>query len=136
MADEDNDYIDLDEEEGKTKKKKGEGDKSGAGRGRDAAQVSEAAHELMQSLGVSAAQVKEILRSWRHLDSKEVAVRLAEFGKDMAKVSVHAIVSFVDSGYAVLTHFLKQCKNLADLAKKMSPENRKKIQQKHDVNLG
>lgn len=36
----------------------------------------------------------DILRNWRHLDRREVAVRLAEFGRDAAKASAHAVVDF------------------------------------------
>jgi len=90
------------------RKKKGSGDKAGAGSARDQVIVSDAAQRMMQERGVS---LSEILRNWKHLGAKEVAVRLAEFGSSAAKASAHILVSITrDAGYALVTTFIRQTK--------------------------
>jgi hypothetical protein len=126
---------DEEEREAGAQKKKGEGDKAGSGQGRQAARVSEAAQSLMQERGLSLHQITEILRNWRHLDAKEVALRLADFGSDMAKASAHIVVSFShDAGYALVMNFAKQVQRLTALARKLSVKKAPKITE--SKNLG
>ncbi|MDD3288659.1 MAG: hypothetical protein PHX43_06610 [Alphaproteobacteria bacterium] len=128
MSDDVND-LDMDAEASPSQNKKKGGDKAGTGAVRQHAAVSEAARELMQTRGFSIQQITQILKDWRHLDAKEVAIRLAEFSTDMAKASAHIVVSFTqDAGHALVHNFLKHCRHVETLVKKMTPESRQRLQ--------
>lgn len=121
---------DFEGAEEQRKGKKGSGDKAGAGAARDQVVVSDAAQKMMQERGVS---LSEILRNWKHLGTKEVAVRLAEFGSAAAKASAHIAVSFTrDAGYALVTTFIKQVQKLSNLAQRLTIRN----QPRNDKTLG
>jgi len=132
MTEDDLDIDDLEVEE-KKKKKGGKTESTGAERAK--APMSDAMREMMVLRGFTLQQITDMIKNWRHLDAKEVAMRLAEFSSDIARASAHIVVSFTkDAGHALVHNFLRHCRHLASLVRNLTPDDRRRID--HNINFG
>lgn len=69
-------------------------------------QVSPAFFEYMARIGASMEQITRILRDWTHLKGKDLAGRMADFARDIARASAQALVKFDGKDFALVTNFL------------------------------
>lgn len=104
MVDENNNDLDGSEEQAEERKKKKKGGTSSGGPA-DRIVITKELSASMARFGVTMEQLTRIIKDWSCLRGENLVRAFADFARDVARASAHAVVEF-GGNFALLTHFL------------------------------
>lgn len=104
MTDDINDDLDDNDALDEKKKKKKKGGTSSGGPA-DRIVITKELSASMARFGVTMEQLTRIIKDWSCLRGENLVRAFADFARDVARASAHAVVEF-SGNFSILTHFL------------------------------